>query len=134
MGLKWILNSAFTQVLGLTEKQHNQKEVAEGIKNVEQVKEAEDCFYRSLNFESGFQMPLHYPRYTKGDYEKMEEGKLDLLLKQYGLCFDGTLEEKRAFAIGTFLWPDQLWIHPPTVWWNSSMKKMAQFFLSLVFV
>ena len=32
-------------------------------------------------------MPLHYPRYTKRDYEKMEEGKLDLLLKQYGLCF-----------------------------------------------
>ncbi|KAG6577527.1 hypothetical protein SDJN03_25101, partial [Cucurbita argyrosperma subsp. sororia] len=63
MGLKWILNSAFTQVLGLTEKQqHNQNEAGEGIKNVEQVKESEDCFYGGLNFESGFQMPLHYPR------------------------------------------------------------------------
>ena len=109
MGLKWILNSAFTQVLGLTEKQqHNQNEAGEGIKNVEQVQEAEDCFYGGLNFERGFQMPLHYPRYTKADYERMEEGKLDLLLKQYGLRFEGTLEEKRAFAIGTFLWPDQL--------------------------
>ncbi|KGN56014.1 uncharacterized protein LOC105434788 [Cucumis sativus] len=111
MGLKWILNSAFTQVLGLTEKQQqNQKEAGgEGIKNVEQVKEGRDCFYGGdLNFQSGFQMPLHYPRYTKRDYEEMEEGKLDLLLKQYGLCFDGTLEEKRAFAIGTFIWPDQL--------------------------
>ncbi|XP_023553399.1 uncharacterized protein LOC111810825 [Cucurbita pepo subsp. pepo] len=109
MGLKWILNSAFTQVLGLTEKQqHNRNEAREGIKNVEQVKESENCFYGGLNFESGFQMPLHYPRYTKADYERMEEGKLDLLLKQYGLRFEGTLEEKRAFAIGTFLWPDQL--------------------------
>ncbi|KAL0550218.1 hypothetical protein IC582_014722 [Cucumis melo] len=77
MGLKWILNSAFTQVLGLTEKlQQNQKEAGgEGIKNVEQVKEGRDCFYGGgLNFESGFQMPLHYPRYTKRDYEEMEEG------------------------------------------------------------
>lgn len=108
MGLKWILNSAFTQVLGLTEKHHDEKDGQEGFKNVERVKEGGDCFYAGLNFESGFRMPLHYPRYTKGDYEKMEEGKLDLLLKQYGLCFDGTLEEKRAFAIDTFLWPDQL--------------------------
>ena len=50
-------------------------------------------------------MSLHYPKYTKRDYEKMEEGKLNLLLKQYGLCFDGTLKGKRAFAIGMFLWP-----------------------------
>nr|XP_011460058.1 PREDICTED: uncharacterized protein LOC101291127 [Fragaria vesca subsp. vesca] len=58
---------------------------------------------------AGFQMPLHYPRYTKADYEKMEEWRLDLLLKQYGLVAvsNGTLEEKRAYAIGAFLWPDQ---------------------------
>ncbi|PRQ28222.1 uncharacterized protein LOC133733662 [Rosa rugosa] len=58
---------------------------------------------------AGFQMPLHYPRYTKADYEKMEEWRLDLLLKQYGLTAvsNGTLEEKRAYAIGAFLWPDQ---------------------------
>lgn len=56
-----------------------------------------------------FQMPLHYPRYTKEDYENMEEWRLDLLLNQYGLInFKGAiLEEKRAYAIGSFLWPDQ---------------------------
>lgn len=56
----------------------------------------------------GFQMPLHYPRYTKADYEKMEEWKVDVLLAQYGIRYEGTLNEKRAFAIGTFLWPDQV--------------------------
>lgn len=55
-----------------------------------------------------FRLPLHYPRYKKGDYEKMEEWKLDNLLGQYGLAFDGSLEDKRAYAMGTFLWPHQL--------------------------
>lgn len=55
----------------------------------------------------GFQMPLHYPRYTKADYEKMEEWRVDMLLREYGLSFKGTLEEKKAYAIGAFLWPDQ---------------------------
>lgn len=56
----------------------------------------------------GFQMPLHYPRYKKEDYEKMEEWKVDMLLREYGIGFKGSLEEKRNFAIGAFLWPDQL--------------------------
>lgn len=60
------------------------------------------------NRSSGFQMPLHYPRYQKNDYEKMEEWRLDLLLEQYGLRFDGCLDDKRAYAMGTFLWPHQL--------------------------
>ncbi|RZC46068.1 hypothetical protein C5167_039029 [Papaver somniferum] len=52
---------------------------------------------------SGFQMPLHYPRYKKADYEKMEEWKVDVLLREYGLdSFKGTLDEKREFAMGTF--------------------------------
>ncbi|KAG6387476.1 hypothetical protein SASPL_152666 [Salvia splendens] len=55
----------------------------------------------------GFEMPLHYPRYAKSDYEKMDEERLDLLLQQYGLNFGGDLEEKRRFAMGAFLWPDQ---------------------------
>ncbi|KAL8505437.1 hypothetical protein ACS0TY_016614 [Phlomoides rotata] len=54
-----------------------------------------------------FQMPVHYPRYGKSDYEKMEEWKVDMLLREYGLSFRGSLEEKREFAMGTFLWPDQ---------------------------
>lgn len=65
--------------------------------------------YSAHAASGGFQMPLHYPRYTKADYEKMEEWRLDLLLKQYGLTAvsKGTLQEKRAYAIGAFLWPDQ---------------------------
>jgi hypothetical protein len=52
----------------------------------------------------GFQMPLHYPRYTKADYETMPEWKLDCLLKQYGLPIIGDVEQKRKFAMGSFLW------------------------------
>jgi hypothetical protein len=51
-----------------------------------------------------FQMPLHYPRYTKADYETMPEWKLDCLLKQYGLPISGDVEHKRKFAMGSFLW------------------------------
>ncbi|KAL4562958.1 hypothetical protein LXL04_026989 [Taraxacum kok-saghyz] len=58
---------------------------------------------------TGFQMPLHYPRYKKQDYEKMEEWRLDLLLQQYGLSFNGlSLDEKRCYVMGAFLWPCQL--------------------------
>ncbi|CAN1337005.1 hypothetical protein LINPERPRIM_LOCUS37408 [Linum perenne] len=56
---------------------------------------------------TGFQMPVHYPRYSKREYEEMEEWRLDLLFTQYGLRCDGSLAEKRAYAIGAFLWPDQ---------------------------
>ncbi|ONI09737.1 hypothetical protein PRUPE_4G006200 [Prunus persica] len=66
-----------------------------------------EIMHPSGSGSGGFQMPLHYPRYTKADYEKMEEWKVDLLLEQYGLAFQGTLEQKRAYAIGAFLWPDQ---------------------------
>lgn len=68
-----------------------------------------------------FQMPLHYPRYSKADYEKMEEWRLDLLLMEYGLNFKGTLEDKRSFAMGAFLWPDQYWSPNTRSWdgdWN----------------
>uniref|UniRef100_A0A0E0BZ55 DUF7722 domain-containing protein n=1 Tax=Oryza meridionalis TaxID=40149 RepID=A0A0E0BZ55_9ORYZ len=51
-----------------------------------------------------FQMPLHYPRYRKEDYERMPEWQLDRLLSEYGLPVDGNLQHKRAFAIGAFLW------------------------------
>ncbi|KAL5792278.1 hypothetical protein ACOSP7_000872 [Xanthoceras sorbifolium] len=51
-----------------------------------------------------FQMPLHYPRYTRDDYESMPEWKLDCLLKQYGLPITGNVEQKRKFAMGAFLW------------------------------
>ncbi|KAL5228732.1 hypothetical protein ABZP36_016997 [Zizania latifolia] len=51
-----------------------------------------------------FQMPLHYPRYRREDYEAMPEWQLDRLLSEYGLPVDGTLQQKRGFAIGAFLW------------------------------
>ncbi|KAL6349006.1 hypothetical protein AAG906_033662 [Vitis piasezkii] len=54
-----------------------------------------------------FQMPLHYPRYRKTDYETMPEWKLDCLLTQYGLPVTGDLTQKRKFAMGAFLWPSQ---------------------------
>lgn len=53
-----------------------------------------------------FQMPLHYPRFTRADYESMPEWKLDCLLKEYGLPITGNLEQKRNFAMGAFLWPN----------------------------
>ncbi|KNA06535.1 hypothetical protein SOVF_180160 [Spinacia oleracea] len=56
------------------------------------------------NSSKYFQMPLHYPRYKKDDYEKMVEWKLDCLLASYGLPITGTLEQKRKYAMGAFLW------------------------------
>ncbi|KAF6145063.1 hypothetical protein GIB67_013414 [Kingdonia uniflora] len=56
---------------------------------------------------TGFQVPLHFPFYKKADYEKMEEWRVDFLLEQYGIPYKGTLDEKRDFAIGAFLWPHQ---------------------------
>ncbi|PIA25630.1 hypothetical protein AQUCO_11000037v1 [Aquilegia coerulea] len=70
------------------------------------IKEEETCG-KGKCCPTMFQMPLHYPRYKKADYEKMEEWKVDMLLKEYGICCVGTLDEKRSFAMGTFLWPDQ---------------------------
>ncbi|CAI9094261.1 OLC1v1029966C1 [Oldenlandia corymbosa var. corymbosa] len=56
-----------------------------------------------------FQMPLHYPRFKKADYEKMPESQLDCLLREYGLLTTsiGDLDQKRKFAVGAFLWPDE---------------------------
>lgn len=51
-----------------------------------------------------FQMPLHYPRYTREEYEAMPEWQLDRLLSEYGLPATGTVHHKRTFAIGAFLW------------------------------
>ncbi|KAJ0590358.1 hypothetical protein HanRHA438_Chr04g0192291 [Helianthus annuus] len=51
-----------------------------------------------------FEMPLHYPRYTREEYETMPEWKLDCLLKSYGLPITGDVSQKRKFAMGAFLW------------------------------
>ncbi|KAL5223617.1 hypothetical protein ABZP36_010256 [Zizania latifolia] len=54
-----------------------------------------------------FQLPLHYPRYKKADYEAMPEWRVDCLLREYGLPAAGDVDDKRRFAMGAFLWPDQ---------------------------
>ncbi|KAL6530879.1 hypothetical protein OROGR_014739 [Orobanche gracilis] len=55
-----------------------------------------------------FRMPLHYPRYKKSDYEKMPEWQVDCLLREYGLPVAGNVHDKRRFAMGAFLWTNQL--------------------------
>ncbi|XP_050208739.1 uncharacterized protein LOC126659491 [Mercurialis annua] len=53
-----------------------------------------------------FKMPLHFPRYTKEDYEKMSEDEIDRILQDYGLFVNnGDLGYKKQFAIGAFVWP-----------------------------
>lgn len=54
-----------------------------------------------------FQMPLHYPRYKKRDYEEMPEWKVDCLLREYGLPVSGDVNHKRNFAMGAFLWKSE---------------------------
>lgn len=53
---------------------------------------------------SAFHVPLHYPKYSRSDYETMPEWKLDRLLEEYGLPVHGSLREKRQYAMGIFLW------------------------------
>ncbi|KAL6291620.1 hypothetical protein ACE6H2_009130 [Prunus campanulata] len=52
-----------------------------------------------------FKMPLHYPNYSKADCDSMPEWKLDRLLSEYGLPVVGSVEHKKKFAMGAFLWP-----------------------------
>ncbi|GAB2230031.1 hypothetical protein Droror1_Dr00014287 [Drosera rotundifolia] len=82
------------------EQDHGRDEEREK-KGTMKVVEVEDGGIRR-----GFQMPVHYPRCTREDYETMEEWKVDRLLAEYGLehMIKGSLEEKRKFAIGAFLW------------------------------
>ncbi|KAF5953120.1 hypothetical protein HYC85_011064 [Camellia sinensis] len=67
-----------------------------GGANGQHAKDKERCGY--------FQMPLHYPRYTRAEYETMPEWKLDCLLSEYGLPIIGEVHQKRKFAMGAFLW------------------------------
>ncbi|KAJ7514621.1 hypothetical protein O6H91_23G052600 [Diphasiastrum complanatum] len=53
-----------------------------------------------------FQMPLHYPKYTKEEYETMPEWKLDMLFEEYGLPVTGSENDKRNYCIGAFVWRD----------------------------
>ncbi|XP_059629466.1 uncharacterized protein LOC132271951 [Cornus florida] len=113
MALSWLLHSTYTIVLGFPKDTGNKilgyPNEEGGIQGIaKSTKLSEDDGLAQVEPTPGFQMPLHYPRYRKGDYEKMEEWKVDMLLKEYGLSFKGTLDEKRTYAMGAFLWPDQL--------------------------
>lgn len=105
MALNWLLHSAYNIVLGYPHVKTTKEEVSKSMKlSYDNDKEST----RSMDV-SDFQMPLHYPRYNKMDYSKMEEWRVDLLLQQYGLKVEAkSIDEKRAFAMGAFLWPDQI--------------------------
>lgn len=75
-------------------------------KNSEEIRREMESKKRGIHGGSSFQMPLHYPRYTKNDYQNMPEWQLDRLLAEYGLPVDGDMAYKREFARGAFLWPD----------------------------
>ncbi|XP_047071646.1 uncharacterized protein LOC124680621 [Lolium rigidum] len=62
---------------------------------------------RGTLISCSFWMPLHYPRYKKEDYEAMPEWRVDCPLREYGLPVAGDVDDKRRFAMGAFLWPDQ---------------------------
>ncbi|GLJ32163.1 hypothetical protein SUGI_0647550 [Cryptomeria japonica] len=68
--------------------------------------------FREKLKESPFQVfirvPLHYPRFTKAEYEVMPEWRIELLLQEYGLPLKGSLQDKRDSAISAFLFPAQL--------------------------
>jgi len=102
MALRWFLGAVATQIVGQSAGECSEKKQVKMSSREPEVKIARD------GHGGGFQMPLHYPRYTKEDYERMEEWRVDVLLMQYGLACQGSVQEKRAYAMGAFLWPDQL--------------------------
>ncbi|MCL7027223.1 hypothetical protein MKW94_024218 [Papaver nudicaule] len=111
MLMKWLVNSIGTMSCGYKKNSSSSKndKVHEECSYSMHDGDEEMKFNKVTTKCGGFQMPLHYPRYKKSDYERMEEWKVDMLLREYGLdSFKGTLDEKREFAMGTFLWPDQL--------------------------
>lgn len=114
MALGWFLQAMLSHIVDTisdnTSKDEKPKKINEAA-NCSKTERADFVVIPKKSMNSsyeGFQMPLHYPRYKKGDYEKMEEWRIDQLLREYGLVVNGSLEEKRDFAMGAFLWPDQM--------------------------
>ncbi|XP_059318812.1 uncharacterized protein LOC132069486 [Lycium ferocissimum] len=104
-------NSPYTTTMFALEQNKNQPQLQ--VYNTTKI-ENPKCFtstfttsHISSSTSCNFQMPLHYPRYKKSDYETMPVEKLDCLLKQYGLPVIGDVNHKRKFAMGAFLWPSQ---------------------------
>ncbi|KAK9085515.1 hypothetical protein Sjap_025926 [Stephania japonica] len=105
MALTWLVRTVCAAAFGYSRNDVKLRQES-GVNYIDGSSNKKDLNGGSCASE--FQMPLHYPRYKKADYENMEEWRLDLLLSQYGLSYEGSLEEKRSFAMGAFLWPDQL--------------------------
>ncbi|VVB16807.1 unnamed protein product [Arabis nemorensis] len=79
---------------------------------------------------SSFQIPLHYPNFTKEEYQVMPEEELDRLFKLYGLPTNlGDLSCKKQFAVGAFLWekePDSSLDNHESVDDNSSTADLGE--------
>ena len=107
--LKCFINFAFTQVLGLVDNGSMQCNLISKLSwragSIERLEGRRNCqiIVSKEDSANGFEMPLHFPRYTKEDNEKMEDWKLDMVLKEYGLTVKGALDAKRSFVIGTFI-------------------------------
>lgn len=99
MALRWFLQAMSTVIVEKSEDNDS--------KAAPMMEEKKILKVRSFGCK-GFRVPLHYPRYKKEDYEHMDEWKIDMLLREYGLEVEGSLDEKKSFAMGIFLWPDQL--------------------------
>ncbi|KAJ4833256.1 hypothetical protein Tsubulata_005090, partial [Turnera subulata] len=91
---------------GLAEKREAAMGTFLWVKNDENEETTSNSAQSKKNSSSRghFQMPLHYPTYTRKDYETMDKAKLDQLFVAYGLPIDGDLGHKRKSAMSTFLW------------------------------
>lgn len=100
-------NSSYTTttMFSLNQNKNNQSQV-QLLQNTTKIENSKSCFTSTCT-SSNFQMPLHYPRYKKSDYETMPMWKLNCLLRQYGLPVIGDVNHKGKFAMGAFLWPSQ---------------------------
>ncbi|KAK8936764.1 hypothetical protein KSP39_PZI012056 [Platanthera zijinensis] len=97
--MSWFLQAAIMMIVG--------KSADGAVKANASAKKDEYVKVKVAGCE-GFRVPLHYPRFKKEDYERMGEWEIDMLLRQYGLEVQGSLDAKRLFAMETFLWPDQI--------------------------
>ncbi|KAK9091872.1 hypothetical protein Syun_026783 [Stephania yunnanensis] len=106
MALNWLVHTVCAASFGYSSNDVKLRHES-GLSYVDEGSNKKDV-NGGIKCVSEFQMPLHYPRYKKADYENMEEWRLDNLLSQYGLTCEGSLDKKRSYAMGAFLWPDQL--------------------------
>ncbi|MCD7449564.1 hypothetical protein HAX54_000627 [Datura stramonium] len=95
-----------TTMFSLNQNKNNQPQL-QVLQNTTKIENSKIFTSSICTSTSNFQMPLHYPRYKKSDYETMPVWKIDCLLRQYGLPVIGDDNHKRKFAMGAFLWPDQ---------------------------